>query len=731
MSIVVFFALASNALAVNAVFPDVSDETLARKVGILQMLGVIGGDGNGNFVPDGTLTRAAFCKMAVITMGQGDKVALYKNVTKFPDVKPSHWACGYINLAVSGEKKIVLGTSNGLFQPDKDITYAQAITMTMRMLGYTDADAGMLWPEGYLALAADTGLTDGLEMVSPGASITRAQAAHLFCNLLGTPIKGGASYISTLGTATEGVVIMQLDVRAADGTNGAIRTSAGIYKTVSGVVPPSILGLRGMLLENPTTGKVLTFLPDENKQQDIVVQAADAGWLKDSSNTTYTVPATTAAYTATEVTTYDKAFLDIAAGMHVTLFYSSDGKVDGIYINTSKTDSAVVIGSAGSVGALTNGYTGYSIIKNGAPATSSDLKPYDVATYDASARILYVSDFRLTGYYEKSWPNMTSPSKITLMGCDLPVLPSAISSLSNYKVGQFITLLLTADLQVAGAVTSGVTGSTAIGVVQPGITTSSAAVKLLNGLVVKGNPAVTDNAASQLAGELVSVSSAGAGWITLNVLGNSGISSNLDLVKKTLGSAALSPAVKVFERVGSGSAVQISLKDIAQAVISNTKVIYAGKDSAGYVDMLVLNDVTGDRYSYGLLDWESGNNSVSVINKENQSGTEPVYIAGNTYANASFGGIAFTPDGSSAAGFVVLTAVTNVERSAFYTRDSVTYLTVNGVEFPVASNVECFNSLSRTWFETLYDARAFSTTLTVYYDRAASEGGKIRMVVAG
>ena len=34
------------------------------------------------------------------------------------------------------------------------------------------------------------------------------------------------------------------------------------------------------------------------------------------------------------------------------------------------------------------------------------------------------------------------------------------------------------------------------------------------------------------------------------------------------------------------------------------------------------------------------------------------------------------------------------------------------------------------WFETLDEARAYSANLTVYYDRAPDQGGKIRVVRA-
>ena len=104
------------------VFSDISDANTAQNVEVLQMMGVIDGVGNNTFQPSGTLTRAQFCKMAVEVLGQGDRVIIYKNYTIFPDVKPSHWAAGYINLAVRSEEKIISGYSDGTFGPDRNIS---------------------------------------------------------------------------------------------------------------------------------------------------------------------------------------------------------------------------------------------------------------------------------------------------------------------------------------------------------------------------------------------------------------------------------------------------------------------------------------------------------------------------------------------------------------------------------------------------------------------------------
>ena len=64
-------------------FSDISDMATAQNVEVLQMMGVVDGMSGSTFVPNGTLTRAQFCKMAVAAMGQGDRANIYKNYTIF------------------------------------------------------------------------------------------------------------------------------------------------------------------------------------------------------------------------------------------------------------------------------------------------------------------------------------------------------------------------------------------------------------------------------------------------------------------------------------------------------------------------------------------------------------------------------------------------------------------------------------------------------------------------
>ena len=118
-------------------FPDIQDTRTANAAESLRLMGALDGYEDGLFHPDSTLTRAQFCKIVVNFIGADDELERYSAVTIFPDVKPSYWAAGYINLAARG-RKIILGYADGYFHPDNAVTLGQAVTILLRLLGYQE-----------------------------------------------------------------------------------------------------------------------------------------------------------------------------------------------------------------------------------------------------------------------------------------------------------------------------------------------------------------------------------------------------------------------------------------------------------------------------------------------------------------------------------------------------------------------------------------------------------------
>ena len=741
LALALLVSLGAHAFAASGSgFTDIADRTTAQDAETLRILGVVDGMADGKFVPNGTLTRAQFCKMAVIMMGAGDKEPTFRNRTIFSDVTSRHWARGYINLAASGEGAIIGGMGNGRFSPDTNITFAQAVTILVRLLGYSDSDTSMQWPEGYLDLAAKLGLTDGLNIAS-GSAITRAQAARLFCAMLSCNLKDGTSYLARFGSVTEDVILLNNNATAPDGSSGALYTSAGTFKTDADI-SDAYIGERGAIVVG-ANNRVVLFIPKDSSKKTVAVKTAEAGWFKDADGTRYTVSSDTVVYTGSETKSWKDVWLDAAEGSEMTIYFTAKGTVEAIFFATSIANDNVAVAMNEVKGnpftSLLNGDTEYSIIKNGAEASVSDLRRYDVAVYDEAAHRLKVTDLKLTGYYENAYPSQSSPEKIKFLGHTFDVVPSALDSLQSFKIGDMMTLLFTDDLRVAGAVSATAVSGNAVGIVKS-CSSEKASVELLTTagktLEISGIP--VGSPATSINGELVTVSSYQKGYLTIRRLTESAALGALNLDKMTLGTAKLSPAVKIFDRAGKSALASVSADEIRLRSIPRSSVLYAHSDYAGRIDLVVLDDVTGSCFKYGLFRVASSTVSTEfgdITNRtaciENSAGSTAALRCSHMIRTGEAGGLAYSANGDEITSVVTLLKLANVSRTAFKTVNGETTLTVGSFSIPVAEDVQCYNAAAEVWFESLNDARAFSTTLTVYYDREPALGGQVRLVVAG
>lgn len=717
-------------------FSDIQDNEIQREAETLQMMDVISGMPDGTFQPQGILTRAQFCKMAVAVMGKANAVGQYQSYTIFPDVRASYWASGFINLAVCGDTKLIAGYANGNFAPEDPITYGQAVTILMRLLGYTDSDAGVVWPDGYLAAAASTGLTDGLSLKGSD-HLTRGQSVKLFYNLLTTDLKDGScTYIeSQSGKLVKDVILLSTDAEADDGTEGAVETTSGTYKTAKKDMPDMFEGQKGTLVLDKNE-KVLTFLTDtEEKSQTITVSQAESDCLLDVAGKEYKVKTDTVVYDDGDKTTYAEIYKNVRTGSVATLYYQASGTVDYVFFSGKAAKEAAVIPrdkTLGGISALTEGNTSYKLYKDGIPASVTDMRKYDVAIYDQTAGIVYVTDNKLSGCYENVYPNREAPQTVTIMGVDFPVLPSAASSFTDCKLGDIITLLLTSDNQVAGVLKSEVS-SNAYGIVTKASDTS-AEVQLFSGLTVSGNAYLSEKSAEKMVGQLVKVSSNKVGHIVLGRVDNNRNVSDFQVSTRMIGNKQLADNVRIFDKVGKSKLTELTLSDLTQEKVSSSQIDYTALDYAGRVQILVLEDATGECYTYGRFvvkgqkEYDSDGDEYIArsicVEYDNDKITDPVSSNGK-YQSDVFGGLVASADGGTVAKSVTLKKLSKVPNSAWDEKEKT--VTVNGVVYPVSDDVHCYNSTTKKWL-TLKAAKAFSATADLYYDRDPGQGGKIRIV---
>lgn len=698
--------------------------------------------------------------MVVKFMQKGDDVPIHTTRTIFSDVTSRHWALGYVNLAASltiqdGDKeggvKLVSGVGDGRFEPDAKISLAQAVTILIRMLGYTSQQTGAVWPQSYMNLAKSIGLTDG---VNSGAydDLTRAQAAQLFVNALECKQGDGSLYYKSLGEATEGVIVLAVDVEADDGSGDrAIRTSVNqgteAYLTASGVTYPTALqGRRGVLVLNKEK-EIVTFIPDESTSTSVTISGnAQPGAFRVLGGTEYPVSGSTLVYTADKRNgePYSTAYSTLTSGTHVTL-YLQQGKVTAIYVSgsgSSASDSSGVVIVSGSGGTaalyqLTGGVTNFTVLKNGQVARLSDIRPYDAVSYDSLTNTMVVSDLKLTCIYESAEPNSKAPTSITALGHKFDVLDGAWATIQNYDLGKQVTLLLTADGKVAGMADAQTVRSSAVG----RVTSSGAEIFLPGGgtLTLQG----TVPSAGSVQNQLAVISSGSKGVISATRLTGRTAPGPFRVGSMTLGNYSVAAGVRIYEQVSADAVAEVDLSTLSAADIPKEKIAGYHLNSSNMVDYIILDNATGDAYLYGMMVRGAGGDFWSLVNRQT---TQFAATAGFAGRSGSFVGVVVDrrDGGESTSNFVQssveLTQIRNVAATSFFTDNGVSYVRANGKVYRVSSDVECFHVQSDNRYSTenwlqhatgearLNAIKAMASSLTIYLDPISEV---VRIVEAG
>ncbi len=188
LALVIAFSMMLSVVAF-ANYADVdADADYAGAVELLSALDIFQGDENGNFNPDNTITRAEMAAIIIRAKGLESAANASKGATMFPDVAADHWASGYVNLA--SQNGIIMGTDEGLFDPNGTLTYEAAVAMIVRALGFEPvAQKKGGWTAGYVVVANSYKVTEGA-----AANATRANLAILMANALETPMMDQTSY---------------------------------------------------------------------------------------------------------------------------------------------------------------------------------------------------------------------------------------------------------------------------------------------------------------------------------------------------------------------------------------------------------------------------------------------------------------------------------------------------------------------------------------------------------
>ena len=763
----------------SAVFTDISDSRVSQTAAVLDALGIMQGVGGGSFAPGKALTRAQFCKLAVTAMGVTD-VSPYASYTIFPDVKHSHWAAPYINAAVRHpelkEKAIIRGYADGSFGPNKIVSYGEVCTMLLRMLGYKEEDVGPFWPADYIAQAQAIGLTDGVTITDARAAVKRGDAAVLLLNALNTDKKGeeGSTLLDKVASSTVKDCILLETGKTYSGlaADAALFYEDGVVdaespRKTAGTLDSSMIGVYGTIVIGKGSSKVAVgVIPNGNKTETYEVVNAAADRIV-TTNGTLRPDRKTKLYISRDyaMNEYENVWANLQSGDTLTLYYNEYGVLQLMAVLPKTTAGAAhsfVYGLATSRRIPAE----YTIIKNGAKIDASKLKKYDVVTLDAANRQAIVSDTKLSGKYQTDSTTYSHPSQVKILGKDFEVSSEAAATFKDMKLNDYITLLFDADGNVAAAYPKKDISAEMQGIVTK-IGEGKATVTLTNGLTLR-DISIAKDVKTDVMGRLVTVSQSGEGADLIRRTLSGKTAGNWSVAEGKLGSNAVSSKVRVYEEVLSGAPLNaINVSDIDLTSVPASQIKYTVQDNAGTVTNIVLGDVTGESWIYGIgygkkikgnfyPPADSGYSDMQPEEQEEYQRKHPEYYS-YTYAvipkywqdgkmvddkeyrvpslpSGLNGNPIGIPRGYSTDESIVntsldtlkLTLIDTVKPSAF---DGSSGVRTKDGYYELAENIGVYVS-EQNRFVSLQTAKSNYTSFRVYANKTAENGGKIRVIVA-
>lgn len=257
-------------------------------------------------------------------------------------------------------------------------------------------------------------------------------------------------------------------------------------------------------------------------------------------------------------------------------------------------------------------FTPVSVYRNDKTSASAELNKYDVYYYSESLQTVWIYTRRAAGRITAVSPSASAPTALTVAGSTYSLgsaaVASKISTLNGGGVGEVVTLLLGMDNEVADVITGEEADSVFYGVVQ----TANRSLVEDNGADVLQKISVmctdgiirTVNIYKSLnypTGWLVEISVTPEGE-QVTAIESKSVSGTINETATALGDYALADDVQILDTTSEGLAGTVRPSRIAGTKLNALTVRYYTLNEQGQIDRLILNDVTGDLWKYGVLD---------------------------------------------------------------------------------------------------------------------------------
>jgi hypothetical protein len=257
-------------------------------------------------------------------------------------------------------------------------------------------------------------------------------------------------------------------------------------------------------------------------------------------------------------------------------------------------------------------FTPVSVYRNDKTSASAELNKYDVYYYSESLQTVWIYTRRAAGRITAVSPSASAPTALTVAGSNYTLGSSAvaskISSLNGGGVGEVVTLLLGMDNEVADVITGEEADSVFYGVVQTATRSlvedngadvlQKISVMCTDGIIRTVN---IDKSLNYPTGWLVEISVTPEGE-QVTAIESKSVSGTINNTATALGDYALADDVQILDTTSEGLAGTVRPSRIAGTKLNALTVRYYTLNEQGQINRLILDDVTGDLWKYGVLD---------------------------------------------------------------------------------------------------------------------------------
>ena len=447
----------------------------------------------------------------------------------------------------------------------------------------------------------------------------------------------------------------------------------------------------------------------------------------------------------------------------VTLFYNllladtKDGPVYGTTlgytIKNNEVDYATVVSadtkgpyvaSASRTLELPFSAASATVYRDGDLSSQSQVQQYDVYYYNFGLRTVWVYSDRATGTLTDLSPSKTAPTSATVAGVTYSIGSSTasykLSSQGQFSQGDVVTVLLGMDGDIVDVVSAQNSETTYYGVVvasSKAASSSSTSSSSTTSAQAQTQVACSDgtvrtfyhDGGAQSVGKLVSVTVTQSGT-TLSAISRRSLSGTVNSAGTRFAGYSFADNVEILDTDGDGGYARIYPSRLAGYSLTDDDVLFYTLDSSGSIDCLILDEATGDTYTYAFVTQATSKTDGSNLSGSYtylQNGQSHTVSGQQTYS-VKVGGarLTFSDNGAlkgmrqlSSVNLTGLTSLTATAGSSKYAlaEDVMVLLRDSGQQGYYPTTLSAINSTDYS--------------LVGWYDnQGASAGGRIRILVA-